>query len=291
MAHRRAALQRTPRTVIIIALGGSVVALGVSAAGETLTPEVVAAAVLGVVVISAMWWLYFDIVAVVAERRLSALSGAAQAAMARDSYSYIHLLMVFGIVLTALGLKKTLLDIGEPLKVIPAVALFGGVALYLLAHIAFRMRNYGSLNTQRLVVAIVLLALIPAALVLSAQVSLTILAAILITPRRLRVAALQEHAGMPSAVTTESCRRSQSPADCASRCGRICSATAAPSPTAAASCFVEPARTSPAAKMPGTLDSIIRLVVTKPTGSRSTRPSSQPVLGSRPMNTKTPLAA
>ena len=166
--------------VIIIALGESVVALGVSAAGETLTPEVVAAAVLGVVVISAMWWLYFDIVAVVAERRLSALSGAAQAAMARDSYSYIHLLMVFGIVLTALGLKKTLLDIGEPLKVIPAVALFGGVSLYLLAHIAFRMRNYGTLNTQRLVVAIVLLALIPAALVLSAQVSLTILAAILI---------------------------------------------------------------------------------------------------------------
>lgn len=166
--------------IIIIALGESVVALGVSAAGETLTLQVVAAAVLGVVVISAMWWLYFDVVAVVAERQLAALSRSAQAAMARDSYSYIHLFMVFGIVLAALGLKKTLLDIGEPLKVIPAVALFGGVSLYLLAHIAFRLRNFGSLNTQRLVVAILLLALIPAALVLSAQVSLTILAAIIV---------------------------------------------------------------------------------------------------------------
>ena len=51
--------------------------------------------------------------------------------MARDSYSYIHLLMVAGIVLSALGLKKTIGDVDEPLKTIPAVALLGGTALYL----------------------------------------------------------------------------------------------------------------------------------------------------------------
>ena len=129
------------------------VALGVSAAGEELSTGVVTAAALGVAVVCAMWWLYFDIVAVAAERMLASLSGRMQAAMARDSYSYIHLFMVFGIVLVALGLKKTLLDIDAPLKSIVSVALFGGMALYLFAHIAFRLRNMGSINVQRLVTA------------------------------------------------------------------------------------------------------------------------------------------
>jgi low temperature requirement protein LtrA len=166
--------------IIIIALGESVVALGVSAAGEDLTAGVVTAAALGVAVVCAMWWLYFDIVAVAAEHMLASLTGRAQAAMARDSYSYIHLFMVFGIVLVALGLKKTLLDIEAPLKVIVSVALFGGTALYLLAHIAFRLRNMGTLNIQRLVVAIVLLALIPVGATLPSLTSLWILTAVLI---------------------------------------------------------------------------------------------------------------
>jgi low temperature requirement protein LtrA len=111
---------------------------------------------------------------------LASLSGRAQAAMARDSYSYIHLFMVFGIVLVALGLKKTLLDIDAPLKVIVSVALFGGMALYLLAHIAFRLRNMGTLNTQRLVAAILLLVLIPVGATLPSLVSLVILTAVLV---------------------------------------------------------------------------------------------------------------
>ena len=60
--------------------------------------------------------------------------------------------MVAGIVLLALGLKKTLADVEEPLKLVPAVAMLGGTALYLLAHIAFRLRNVHSLNRQRLLV-------------------------------------------------------------------------------------------------------------------------------------------
>lgn len=166
--------------IVIIALGESLIALGVSAAGETLTAGVVTAAALGVVVVSAMWWLYFDVVAVAAERKLASLSGRAQAAMARDSYSYIHLFMIFGIVLVALGLKKTLLDIDSPLKSVVAVALFGGMALYLLAHIAFRLRNMGTLNVQRLVAAVVLLALIPVGMAVPSLVSLAVLTLVLV---------------------------------------------------------------------------------------------------------------
>ena len=166
--------------IIIIALGESVVALGVSAAGETLSGGVVTAAALGVAVVCTMWWLYFDVVALVAARKFASLSGRLKANMARDSYSYIHLFMVFGIVLVALGLKKTLLDIDSPLKTIVSAALFGGMALYLLAHVAFRLRNIGTLNVQRLVVAVLLIALIPIGVLLPSLTALIILAGVLI---------------------------------------------------------------------------------------------------------------
>lgn len=149
-----------------------------SAAGEELTAGVITAGLLGVVLVSAMWWLYFDVVSRAAERMLASLTGRLQTAMARDSYSYIHFLMVWGIVLVALGLKKTLLDVGEPLKAWAAVALLGGLALYLVAFVLFRLRNMGTLNVQRLVVSVILLALIPVALVLPSITTLTIVVVI-----------------------------------------------------------------------------------------------------------------
>jgi low temperature requirement protein LtrA len=163
--------------VIIIALGESLVALGLGASGQELSAGVVTAAGLGVMVVCAMWWLYFDVVAVAAERNLASLTGRAQAALARDAYSYIHLFLVFGIVLVALGLKKTLLHIDEPLDTVPAVALFGGLAVYLGAHIAFRWRNIRSVNEPRLVTAVLLLALIPVGLRVPALVSLAMVTA------------------------------------------------------------------------------------------------------------------
>ncbi len=166
--------------IIIIALGESLIALGLSASGEQLTGGVIMAASLGVIVIASMWWLYFDMVAVVAEQRLASLTGQAQARMARDSYTYLHLPMVAGIVLVALGLKKTLIDIDSPLKLIVSVALFGGLALYLVAHIAFRLRNTRTLNVQRLVAAIVLVLLIPAGATLPALASLGLATAVLV---------------------------------------------------------------------------------------------------------------
>ena len=167
--------------IIIIALGESIVALGVGAR-VTLDAGVVAAAVLGVVAAAALWWMYFDVVAIVAERRLSRASeGRERNEIARDSYSYLHLPMVAGIALLALGLKKTLLHVGDPLKAVPAAALLGGAAVYLLAHVAFRLRNMHTLSVRRLVCACLLIALVPAAIALKppALLTLTVLAAIL----------------------------------------------------------------------------------------------------------------
>jgi low temperature requirement protein LtrA len=149
--------------IVIIALGESIVAIGAGAGFELEAGEVIAA-VLAITAVAALWWAYFDIVALVAERRLTEAPFGVQAPLARDSYSYLHFPMIAGIVLLAVGLKKTELAVDEPLKTIPALALCGGVALYLLGHIAFRLRNVGTLNKHRSVATVVVLALIPVAL-------------------------------------------------------------------------------------------------------------------------------
>ena len=99
--------------------------------------------------------------------------------MARDSYSYLHFPMVAGIVLTALGLKKTLADVGDPLEVVPAAALLGGVSMYLLAHVGFRLRNVRTLNRHRLLVAGLCLALLPLAVEIPALATVAIVSAVL----------------------------------------------------------------------------------------------------------------
>jgi low temperature requirement protein LtrA len=169
--------------IIIIALGESIVAIGAGASGGV-GAGVVAAAVLGVIVAAAMWWLYFDVVAIVAARRLAkAKEGRERNEIARDSYSYLHLPMVAGIALVALGLKRTLAGVGHPLGLVPATAMLGGGILYLLAHVAFRWRNIHRFNAQRVVcaAALLVLLLIDSEAGLPALATLAIFAAMLST--------------------------------------------------------------------------------------------------------------
>ncbi len=190
--------------IVIIALGESIVAVGVGAT-DVLTTGVVTAAVLGLAVAAALWWLYFDVVAIVAERRLTERTGSDQLRMARDSYTYLHLPMVAGIILVAVAMKKTLAHVGDPLELVPAVTLCGGVALYLAAHILFRLRNVGSLNRQRLVVAVLLLAFLPLAVELPALATLAIVAgllAALIAYEALHFAAARDRVRHPAGAST-----------------------------------------------------------------------------------------
>jgi low temperature requirement protein LtrA len=165
--------------IVIIALGESIVAIGVGA-NTVVDAGVVVASVLGIVVAAALWWLYFDVVVWLAERRLTeAAPGREQNELARDAYSYLHFPMVAGIVLLALGLKTTLVHVGDPLDAVPAAALIGGVVVYLMAHVAFRWRLVHSLSRQRLVAAVVALALYPLAVELPALVTLALAAGLL----------------------------------------------------------------------------------------------------------------
>ena len=171
--------------IVMIALGESIIAIGVGSRGVSLTPGIISAAVLGIVTIAALWWAYFDVMAVLAQRQLSETSGATQARLARDYYSYLHLPMIAGIVLFALGLKRTIEQVDEPLAMIPAIALCGGLSLYFLTHVGLRIRMVhfirrattdrpGWIGPGRLATGIAMLALIPAALELPALASLAL---------------------------------------------------------------------------------------------------------------------
>jgi len=146
--------------IVIIALGESIVAIGTGIKGG-IDAGVVGGALLGLVLACALWWAYFDVVALVSERHFREARGERLLRIARDSYSYLHLPMIAGIVLVALGVKKAIGGVEEPLETVPAMALFGGIALYYAGHLGFRLRNVRTLNRPRLVAALVCLCLIP----------------------------------------------------------------------------------------------------------------------------------
>ena len=162
--------------IVIIALGESIVDIGVGAHDQPLTASLAFAALLGIAVSASLWWAYFDVVAPVAERRFRAAVGQDRVRLARDSYTYLHFPMIAGIILAAFGIKEVFTGLDRDLDAVAATALCGGVALYLGAHIAFRLRNVGTLNVQRCVIAVALVAAIPLATAVPALSALLIVA-------------------------------------------------------------------------------------------------------------------
>ena len=163
--------------IILIALGESLIAIGLGA-GFDLDAGVIAAAALGIAVVSALWWLYFDVAAIIARRQLMQAVGLELHRLALHAYSYLHLPIAAGIVLFALGLKTTVADVGETLDTVPAVALCGGAALYLLGHVAFLFRMTHRIFRRRTIGAVALVALIPLAVAIPALAALALVSAV-----------------------------------------------------------------------------------------------------------------
>jgi low temperature requirement protein LtrA len=165
--------------IVLVALGESVVAIGAGSQGEV-DGGVIAAAVIGIVVACALWWTYFDVSALAGARRLAEIDDVGvRNRLARDCFSYLHLPMVAAIVLGALGMKSTMARVGDPLGWETASAMVGGAALYLLAHVAFKMRVLGTVSVDRLVAALVLLGFLPVAHRVDALVSIAVVAGVL----------------------------------------------------------------------------------------------------------------
>jgi low temperature requirement protein LtrA len=174
--------------IVIVALGESIVAIGVGVEKQPISLPVVLAAVLGLTVASAMWWAYFDMSALHAERAFDDEPEATRAAFARDAYSYLHLPLMAGVVLTALGLKKVLEYVGDPehhqlsdpLHHVAFVALAGGVLVYLLGHIAFKWRTMHGVMMSRVVATGAVLVLLLVGGSLPALAALAVLATVLV---------------------------------------------------------------------------------------------------------------
>jgi low temperature requirement protein LtrA len=164
--------------IVIIAIGESLVAIGIGARGTGLGAQVILAAVLGLVVVTSFWLAYFDFFTIRAQQLLADRTGAQRIALARDAYTYLHLPMVAGIVLFAFAMKTTLAHVGGELATVPALGLCGGPALYLFAYVALRVRVSRSFGGGRLVAAVACAALLPVALVVPALVALALVAAV-----------------------------------------------------------------------------------------------------------------
>ena len=164
--------------VVIIAIGESIVALGVSASGSPLTAGVITTALVGMTIAVALWWTYFDWLVIVLEHRLREATGTAQTTLARDAFSYLHFVMVAGIVLFAMSLKKALAHYDAHLAVVPATALCAGLGAYLLAHVLLRYRISGTIGHGRPVAFAALMVLWPFADDMPALGAMSIAAAI-----------------------------------------------------------------------------------------------------------------
>ena len=123
---------------VIICLGESIVAIGVGASGLELDAALVAAVALGLAVTIGLWWVYFARFSGVAEEHLRGHDDPVLAAA--DSYSYLHLPLVAGIIVFAVGAKELVHDGAHELADPARLCLCGGVALYLVSHFAFRLR-------------------------------------------------------------------------------------------------------------------------------------------------------
>ena len=174
--------------IMIIALGESLIAVGIGVGDFPITVATMGAALLGLTVSVPLWWAYFDVVAPVAERVLHSRQGADRVRLARDSYTYLHFPMVAGVIYLALGLKKVAEyvadtshhSLADPLPATAVWALYAGVGVYLLGHLGFRLRNIGSINRPRALVAVLLLPAPLAVAGLPALASLAVLTVVLV---------------------------------------------------------------------------------------------------------------
>jgi low temperature requirement protein LtrA len=133
---------------IIIALGESIVITGATTADLPLTTARVAALAVAFLSSAALWWLYFNLAAAIAERRLAETHN--RTLLARDAYTYLHVVIVAGILLTAVGDELVIAHPTSKLHDAELAAVVCGPALYLLAHVALKLRLEGSLSPRRL---------------------------------------------------------------------------------------------------------------------------------------------
>ncbi|MDT5205234.1 MAG: hypothetical protein QOD34_1870 [Mycobacterium sp.] len=163
--------------IIIIALGEAIVEVGAGGARNLHSPGVIAALALGMLISATLWWTYFGLTSG-AVRRMQKTPGDERARLARDAYSYLHLPLVAGVVLFAVGAHAAVEHVDVALRPLPALALSGGIGLFYLADVAYRWRDHHQLATDRMVTGAAAILVYPAATHAPAIATLVVLTAI-----------------------------------------------------------------------------------------------------------------
>ncbi|WP_040834335.1 low temperature requirement protein A [Nocardia brevicatena] len=174
--------------IIIVALGESIVSIGIGVASLPISWPITVGSLLGLAVSGLLWWAYFDVAAPSVEHALAEADGEQQIKIARNCYTYWHFPMIIGIIGLSLGLKKVLYYVADSshhsltdaLYGIPLFALYGGVVLYLTGLVGFKAYATHEVIVARVVAIVLLLALIPLAAALPALAALSILCAVLV---------------------------------------------------------------------------------------------------------------
>jgi low temperature requirement protein LtrA len=133
---------------VIIALGETIVLTGATTAALDLDTATVVSFGLAFLVTAALWWLYFNYVATIAQRHLELAEN--RTLLARDAYTYMHVLIVAGVIVAAVGDELVIAHPTEELPSAELIAVVAGPALYLLAHVALRLRMTGTVSWKRL---------------------------------------------------------------------------------------------------------------------------------------------
>ena len=153
--------------IVLIALGESIVAIGVGVAALPISLPIVVATAAAIALSITLWWLYFDVLVLVLEHRLTSVEGVAQTRLARDTFTYLHFPIVASVLGMAVGIKKVFAYVGDPhghdltdaVHGLPALLLAGGPIVYLVALAAVRRRNTGALSVAQLLAAVAVAAL------------------------------------------------------------------------------------------------------------------------------------
>ena len=162
--------------IVMLALGESIVATGVGAAREPVSVGILVGCGLAVILTLSLWWVYFDRADRAGEHALAKAEGVHRAGIGTDAYTYLHFLLIAGVIISALGVESVISHATdhEALGLFGATALFGGTSLYLVGHAFFWRRISGSWAWWRLGGAVMLLALIPIAAMLLPLVALAL---------------------------------------------------------------------------------------------------------------------
>jgi low temperature requirement protein LtrA len=136
--------------IVIIALGESIVAIGIGTAELARDWTFAVSVVIAFAGVLSLWWAYFDFTAVAAERSLARAPHEVRGPLARDVFTYLHYPIVLGIIFYAVAAKKTLEHPHDPLSEAGRWALGLGIACFLLAFALMRFRVIRRIAWERI---------------------------------------------------------------------------------------------------------------------------------------------